>query len=99
MKVTFADDYRFERIEFTANDFQELIPRPKEDPSNSPNLESKADSKKKSGVKRSNSMSKGSSNSVIDIPEKVVTEFGISSKAMRKLGVSRPAGSKEAVIS
>ncbi|KAG0245146.1 hypothetical protein BGX31_007857, partial [Mortierella sp. GBA43] len=87
MKVAFTEDYMIDRLEFTAIDFQELIPRPKDDPSSSPSMESKVDSKKKSSAKRSNSIPKGPSQSTTDVPEKLINEFGIPAKMLTKLSV------------
>src|SRR5690554_4425679 len=80
LKVIFSSDFRIERMDITLSDFVELIPRPKEDPSSSPNLDGKTDPKKRANAKRQTSIAKS-------VPESVVNEFGIPPKAMRALEV------------
>jgi hypothetical protein len=82
----FTTDYQIDLLEIVISDFTELIPRPKDDPTESPNIDSKADSKKKNVSKKAVvAAGKGSNYTV---PESVVNEFGVTPKTMRTLGVS-----------
>ncbi|KAG0364316.1 hypothetical protein BGZ54_007634 [Gamsiella multidivaricata] len=84
VKVVFTQAYKIERLDFTASDYVELIPRPKEDLSTSPTLDPKADTKKRPTSKRAGASNKEASQSV---PERVVNEFGVTNKTMRNLEV------------
>ncbi|KAF9902827.1 hypothetical protein EC991_004524 [Linnemannia zychae] len=86
VRVMFATDYKIDLLEITVSEFTELIPRPKDDPSESPIIDSKADSKKKSASKKA-AVTAGKSSSYT-IPESVVNEFGVTPKTMRTLGIS-----------
>lgn len=86
VRVMFATDYKIDLLEITISDFTELIPRPKDDASESPVIDPKTDSKKKNASKKGSAAAiKGSNYSV---PESVVNEFGVTHKTMRTLGVS-----------
>lgn len=82
----FATDYKIDLLEITISDFTELIPRPKDDISESPVIDPKTDSKKKNASKKA--AAAAAKNSNYSIPESVVNEFGVTHKTMRTLGVS-----------
>lgn len=69
-------------MDFTAVDFVEYIPRPVVDQQADQGLESKTDMKKKGSVKRTPQPKPAQ-----PIPESLVNEFGITSKAMKAFEV------------
>ncbi|GJJ71811.1 hypothetical protein EMPS_04168 [Entomortierella parvispora] len=78
IKVVFSPDYKFNDMEFAAVDFVEYIPRPAIDTQGSAVLESKVEMKKKNSAKRTSQPKPAQ-----PIPESVVNEFGVTSKAMK----------------
>ncbi|KAF9117834.1 hypothetical protein BGX30_005024 [Mortierella sp. GBA39] len=86
VRVMFATDYKIDLLEITISDFTELIPRPKDDASESPVIDPKTDSKKKNASKKASAAAIKCSN--YSVPESVVNEFGVTHKTMRTLGIS-----------
>ncbi|KAF9135984.1 hypothetical protein BG015_003200 [Linnemannia schmuckeri] len=86
VRVMFATDYKIDLLEITISDFTELIPRPKDDASESPVIDPKTDSKKKTASKKASAAAAKGSN--YSVPESVVNEFGVTHKTMRTLGIS-----------
>ncbi|KAG0282357.1 hypothetical protein BGZ97_009016, partial [Linnemannia gamsii] len=85
LKATFTHDLKFDLLEIVSQEFTEYIPRPVDDPSNSPVPEAKPEGKKKGGSKRAVASSK---KAMPMIPESAINEFGISPKTLRLLEVS-----------
>ncbi|KAG0259758.1 hypothetical protein BGZ95_004592, partial [Linnemannia exigua] len=85
VRVMFSTDYKIDLLEITISDFTELIPRPKDDPLESPTVDSKVDARKKSTAKKVAAAAKISS---YVVPESVVNEFGVTPKTMRTLVIS-----------
>ncbi|KAK3814789.1 MAG: LIM-domain binding protein-domain-containing protein [Linnemannia elongata] len=85
LKATFTHDLKFDLLEIVSQEFTEYIPRPVDDPSNSPVPEAKPEGKKKGGSKKGVASSK---KAMPVIAESVINEFGISSKTLRLLEVS-----------
>ncbi|KAG0274907.1 hypothetical protein BGZ96_004037, partial [Linnemannia gamsii] len=86
VRVMFATDYKIDLLEITISDFTELIPRPKDDTSESPVIDPKTDSKKKNASKKA--AAAAAKNANYSVPESVVNEFGVTHKTMRTLGIS-----------
>ncbi|KAF9902888.1 hypothetical protein EC991_004400 [Linnemannia zychae] len=82
LKATFTHDLKFDLLEIVSQEFTEYVPRPLDDPSNSPAPEVKSEGKKKGGSKKTAISSK---KVMPMIPESTINEFGISPKTLRLL--------------
>ncbi|KAF8936605.1 hypothetical protein BGZ47_009408 [Haplosporangium gracile] len=85
LKATFTHDLKFDLLEIVSQEFTEYIPRPVDDPTNSPLPEVKPEGKKKGGSKKAVASFK---KAMPVIAESVINEFGISPKTLRLLEVS-----------